>query len=109
LTTPFIQVTCDGTDAPIRHTTSLAGAAEADVELLLDEHPDATPASKRTAPTAAADLVIFTARSPFPALSGQTTRVGLRACVRGRYVVCVETNRKLSYKIEFVARLRQPR
>src|SRR5215475_13849593 len=28
LTTPFIQVTCDGTDPPIRHTTSLAGAGE---------------------------------------------------------------------------------
>src|ERR1700735_820373 len=26
LTMPFIQVTCEGTDAPIRHTVSLAGA-----------------------------------------------------------------------------------
>src|SRR5215475_15408661 len=28
LVTPFIQVTCDGMEPPIRHTTSLAGAAE---------------------------------------------------------------------------------
>ena len=33
LTTPFIQVTWDGTDEPIRQTTSLAGADEPDAEL----------------------------------------------------------------------------
>src|ERR1700684_872470 len=33
-TTPFIQVTWDGTDEPIRQTTSFAGAADDDDELL---------------------------------------------------------------------------
>ncbi len=63
-------------DEPMRHTTSLAGAAAAGCELLLllllEAHPAATPlASTRTAPMAPADLVNFTARSPFrPARSG---------------------------------------
>src|SRR5215472_391936 len=69
LTTPFIQVTCDGTDAPIRHTTSLAGAAEVVDEPPLDPQPAAAPASAMAAPAAAAALVSFTDRSPFPACS----------------------------------------
>src|SRR6185437_992947 len=71
LTTPFIHVTWDGTDAPIRQTTSLAGAAVPDPdppELLEPQPATAAPASATAAPTAAADLVKFTARSPFPAL-----------------------------------------
>src|SRR5258708_13805556 len=77
-TTPFIQVTWDGTEAPIRHTVSLAGAAEADDdELALEPHPAAAaPASTTAAPTAAADLVSFTARSPFPAGSRGSTSSG---------------------------------
>src|SRR5450759_3645049 len=54
-TTPFIQVTWEGADEPIRHTVSFAGAAAA------------APASATTAPIAAADLVKFTGGSPFPA------------------------------------------
>src|SRR5260221_10523403 len=70
LTTPFIQVTCDGTDAPIRHTISLAGAAEVVDELPpLEPQPAAAAASAMAAPAAAAALVSFTARSPFPAFS----------------------------------------
>src|SRR5215467_3082993 len=67
LTTPSIQVTCDGTDEPIRHTTSLAGAAEELDEPPLEPQPAAAPASAMAAPIAAAALVCFTARSPFPA------------------------------------------
>jgi hypothetical protein len=72
---PFIQVTCEGTDAPIRHTVSLVGAAAAADELLLEPQPAipaAVHASTTAAPMVAADLVRFTARSPFPAvLAGQ--------------------------------------
>jgi hypothetical protein len=66
-TTPFIQVTWDGTDAPIRQTTSLLGTAEEpDDGLLLPEpQPAAAPASMAAAPNAAADLVNLTAGSPF--------------------------------------------
>jgi hypothetical protein len=64
--TPFIQVTWDGTDPPIRHMVSLAGAAEPDDdELALEPQPAAAPASKTAVAIAAADLVSFTARSPF--------------------------------------------
>src|SRR6266851_5829479 len=59
-TIPFIQVTWDGTDEPIRQTTSLAGAADDDELLLLEPHPAAAPASRAAAPNAAADLVSFT-------------------------------------------------
>jgi hypothetical protein len=61
LTTPLIQATCDGTEAPIRHTTSLAGAADPDDELPPEPHPAAAPASTTAVPIAAADLVMFTA------------------------------------------------
>src|SRR6266571_5439581 len=44
-TTPFIQVTCDPTDGPIRHTVSLAGAADAAGAEPLEPHPAAAPAS----------------------------------------------------------------
>ena len=64
-TTPFIQVTCDGTDEPIRQTTSLAGAADEDeLLLLLEPQPAAAPASRAAAPNAAADLVSFTRDLP---------------------------------------------
>src|SRR5580700_717810 len=79
-TTPFIQVAWDATPLPIRQTTSLAGADDVDpVELglpleLQPAMPAAAPASATTAPTAAADLVNVTARSPFPAgLNGATS------------------------------------
>ena len=71
-TTPFIQVTWDGTEVPIRQTTSLAGAEEPELDVPLEPQPAmpaAAPASATAAPIAAADLVKFTARSPFPALS----------------------------------------
>jgi hypothetical protein len=57
----------------MRHTTSLAGAAEADddPELLLLPQPAAAPASATAAQIAAADLVSFTARSPFRATLAQ--------------------------------------
>ncbi len=70
-TTPFIQVTWDGTEAPIRQTASLAGADEADDEPLLEPQPAmpaAVPASATATPSAAADLVKVTDRSPFPAV-----------------------------------------
>src|SRR5450759_927074 len=68
-TTPFIQVTWEGADEPIRHTVSFAGAAAADVPPppALEPQPAAAPASATTAPIAAADLVKFTGGSPFPA------------------------------------------
>jgi hypothetical protein len=72
--TLFIQVTCAGTEAPIRQTISLAGAEDPDPdpdEPLLEPHPAipaAAPASMTAAPAAAADLVRLTARSPFPAV-----------------------------------------
>src|ERR1700689_3990268 len=61
LTTPFIQVTWDATELPMRQTTSLAGAADepdADDGLLEPQPamPAAAPASATAAPTAAADL-----------------------------------------------------
>src|SRR5258708_22650473 len=85
-TTPFIHVTWDATEAPIRQTTSLAGADEPDGAelLLLDPQPAmpaAAPASATAAPNAAADLVKVTDRSPFPAFSGSDV---LRADVSGR-------------------------
>src|ERR1700752_2632614 len=54
-TTPFIQLTWDGTDAPIRHTVSLAGADELDGdEVPLEPQPAAAaPASMTAAPKAA--------------------------------------------------------
>src|SRR5215469_16233985 len=78
-TTPFIHVTWDGTDPPMRHTTSLAGADEADDELLLEPQPAmpaAAPASATAAPNAAADLVKVTDRSPFPGVSAEVTSSG---------------------------------
>jgi hypothetical protein len=70
-TTPFIQVTWDGTDAPIRQTTSLAGADADVLDGLLEPQPAmpaAVPASATATPNAAADLVKVTDRSPFPAV-----------------------------------------
>jgi hypothetical protein len=72
-TIPFIQVTWDGTDEPIRQTTSLAGAADDDELLLLEPHPAAAPASRAAAPNAAADLVSFT-RDLLPGLILGTSR-----------------------------------
>src|SRR5215469_2990273 len=51
LTTPFIQLTWDGTDAPIRQTTSLAGADEVEFELPLEPQP-AMPAAVPASATA---------------------------------------------------------
>src|SRR5258708_2537485 len=51
VTTPFIQVTWDATDGPIRHTVSLAGAAAAGDEPALEPQPAAAaPASTTAAP-----------------------------------------------------------
>jgi hypothetical protein len=78
--------------------------ADEDDEVLLVEppHAAATVESATAAPITAADLVTFTARFSFQALS-----LGWPCgWLVGRYEVCAETNRKLSYKIEPVARLR---
>src|SRR5215469_14478156 len=73
-TTPFIQVVCDATAAPMRQTTSLAGA-DPDPELPLEPHPaTAAPAIAATAPSAAADLLKVTDRSPFPAVFDESRR-----------------------------------
>src|SRR5215475_8018011 len=74
-TTPFIQVVCDATAAPMRQTTSLAGAEDPDPELPLEPHPaTAAPAIAATAPSAAADLLKVTDRSPFPAVLNEGRR-----------------------------------
>src|SRR6202046_5777110 len=68
LTMPFIQVTCEGTDAPIRHTVSLAGAAAAADEPLLEPQPAtpaAAPASTTAAPVVGGGLGEVTAMSSF--------------------------------------------
>jgi hypothetical protein len=62
-------VTCDGTDPPIRHTISLAGADDVVDGLVPELQAAAAPASTTAAPTATTDLVRFTARSPFLAFS----------------------------------------
>jgi hypothetical protein len=72
-------VTWDATEAPMRHTVSFAGADEADDELLLEPQPAmpaAVPASATAMPSAAADLVKVTDRSPFPAVSAEVTPSG---------------------------------
>ena len=74
-TTPFIQVTWDGTDEPIRQTTSFAGAADDDELLpLLEPQPAAAPASRAAAPNAAADLVEFHWGISLPGLILGTSR-----------------------------------
>jgi hypothetical protein len=89
VTTVFIHVIWDGTEPPIRHTVSLAGAAVPDDdELALEPHPAAAaPASKTAAPITAADLVSFTARSPFPAVSrgSSVLRAGAPAAIQPLY------------------------
>ena len=78
-TTPFIQVTWDGTEAPMRQTVRLAGAADDDPEdeLELPEpapEPQPAAASVTAAPSATApspaglakDLRGLTAGSPSP-------------------------------------------
>jgi hypothetical protein len=69
-TTPFIQVTSDGTDAPIRHTVSCAGAEEEEVVPVVDEPLELQPAiaSAAAAPSAASAAGVFlspTAGTPF--------------------------------------------
>src|SRR5487761_514102 len=53
-TTPFIHLTSEGTDGPIRQTVSVAGAAEPGEPLPLVPHPAAAPASATVAPIATA-------------------------------------------------------
>ena len=48
-TTPFIQVTSAGMEAPIRHTVSCAGAAEEEVAPVDDEPLELQPAIARAA------------------------------------------------------------
>jgi hypothetical protein len=72
---------------PMRHTTSLAGmdADEDDFDGLLEPQPvmpAVAAASATAAPTAAADLVNVTARSPFPAVMSRSD--ALRADASGR-------------------------
>jgi hypothetical protein len=70
-TTPFIQVTSDGTEAPIRHTVSCAGAEEEEeVAPAVDELLELQPAiaSAAAAPSAASAAGVFlspTAGTPF--------------------------------------------
>jgi hypothetical protein len=67
--TPFIQVTCAGVDEPIRHTVSCAGAADEELDPVVDEPPELQPAIARAAaaPSAAIAADVFlslTAGSP---------------------------------------------
>jgi hypothetical protein len=61
VTTPFIQVTSEGTDAPIRHTVSCAGAEEEEVVPVVDEPLELQPAiaSAAAAPNAASAAGVF--------------------------------------------------
>ena len=64
MTTPFIQVTSDGTDAPIRHTVSWAGAEETEDAGLVpadDEplEPQPAIASAAAAPSATSAAGVF--------------------------------------------------
>src|SRR5260370_12933250 len=66
--TPFIQVTWVGTDGPIRHTVSLAGAAAARDGLAPQPPPPAAAPARTTAPPhPPSRLVKFTAPDPLPA------------------------------------------
>jgi hypothetical protein len=87
--TPFIQVTSDGTDAPMRQTVSSLGTAvvEDEVPLLLEFDPELQPAMASAAAAQAAAAVILC----------RTAGVLL---ARLRLVRTGETNRKLSYKLE---------
>jgi hypothetical protein len=63
VTTPFIQVTWDGTEAPIRHTVSCDGAADVDDdppadELLLELQPAIASAAAVPNATSAAGIFL---------------------------------------------------
>ena len=86
--TPFIQVTWDAADGPIRHTVSSLGAAEPEDELPLPEFDaELQPAIASAAAAQAAAAVILC----------RTAGVLL---ARLQLVCTGETNRKLSYKLE---------
>ncbi len=87
--TPFIQVTSDGTDAPMRQTVSALGAlalealeaaveeepvAGLEVELLLEPELQPAMASAAAAQAAAAVILCRTA-GVLPYLSAQTSRL----------------------------------
>src|SRR5215472_9059323 len=96
--TPFIQVTWDGTDAPMRHTVSWLGTAEDEVPPLLELDPELQPAmASAAAAHALAVAAVILCRTLVSPLSCWRKPAGLRGLV----LVCTgETNRKLSYKLE---------
>jgi hypothetical protein len=61
VTTLFIQVTCAGVDEPIRHTVICAGAADDELDPVVDEPLELQPAIARAAaaPTAAIAAGVF--------------------------------------------------
>jgi hypothetical protein len=60
VTTPFIQVTWDGTDEPMRQTVSWLGADDDDeVPVLLELDPELQPAIASAAAAQAATAVIL--------------------------------------------------
>src|SRR5215469_1911809 len=86
--TPFIQVTWDAADGPIRHTVSSLGAAELEDEVPLPEpDPELQPAIASAAAAQAATAVIL-------------CRTAVVLLARLQLVCTGETNRKLSYKLE---------
>jgi hypothetical protein len=83
-TTPFIQLTSDGTDAPIRHTVSWAGAEEEEVVVPADEEPlELQPAiaSAAAAPMVASAADVFlspTAGTPSRVMNSVVTMMKSR-------------------------------
>src|SRR5579875_1934471 len=101
-TTLFIQVTWDGTEPPIRQTVSCAGAAgdvPAPGELLEPElQPAIASAAAAHEATSAAGIFLSPTAGSF-----RVANSGLRLAPSRS----AETNRKVSYKIDPVARSRQ--
>ena len=67
--TPFIQVTWDGVDAPMRHTVSELGADDADVLPPAELVPELQPAAAASvAATATAARAVLLGRTTGPPL-----------------------------------------
>jgi hypothetical protein len=116
--TPFIQVTWESTEPPIRHTVSVEGADDVLLAALLAallgalpvaagallELPELQPAiasaaaaALATAPSAAVLFLSPTAGTP----SARVNSSGQTWCMTR----CTETNWKLSYKIDLLPEL----
>jgi hypothetical protein len=80
--TPFIQVTWDGTDAPMRHTVSWLGTAEDEVPPLLELDPELQPAmTSAAAAHALAVAAVILCRTLVSPLSCWRKPAGLRGVV----------------------------